>query len=315
MQILYATGFNAWGQLQMTVESKEEPDDFETFTRVLDARSITLIRPSLTYTMVVTSERTVTAGVLPVANATGYLHIAEALNGRVVVHNEKDGALRQYQSVVELAEEGEFTCFPGFPDVVQIVAYSVGFAVLTTGGCVWTWGDARFPECLGRAVSQSPAHIPGRVTALEDLPTGPIVKLAAGGYVLAALTKGHDLYCWGGYPGQQSAVLDGLTGEPVPVIVSVGATDRDADQIDEAEIVDVGVGENHMIVLTADGTVCGIGSNGNGQLGLGRERQSAMQSNVSTAWTKVSGITSERGERVTGVYAGPRSSFIVVTRE
>ncbi|CAK7198921.1 hypothetical protein SEUCBS139899_001589 [Sporothrix eucalyptigena] len=169
MQVLYATGFNAWGQLQFDASSvQEEPDDIDKFTHV-----------------------------------------------------------------------------------VQVVAYDVGFAALSTGGQVWTWGDARFPECLGRDVAVSPADNPGRVTALEDLPTGPIVKLAAGGYVLAALTRGRDLYCWGGYPGRRPMVLEDLTGEPSPIVVLVTA-DEGNDK--EADIADIGVGDGHMIVLTADGS-------------------------------------------------------------
>lgn len=50
MQSLYATGFNAWGQLQMNAEVNGEPDDIQTFTRVLDAARITHVRPSLSYT-------------------------------------------------------------------------------------------------------------------------------------------------------------------------------------------------------------------------------------------------------------------------
>lgn len=232
-----------------------------------------------------------------------------------LVYDTEKEALRQYQTMEDLVEEGEFSCFPDFPSVVQVVAYSVGFAVLTTDGAVWTWGDSRYPECLGRALLLSPAHVPGRVTLLDDLPTGPIVKLAAGGYVFAALTKGHDLYCWGGYPGQQSVVLEDLVGEPAPVIVSVAANALGTDDVEEAEIVDVGVGERHMIVLTANSEVCVIGSNANGQLGLGREWETADRSDVLRTWKKVDGLSSGRNGRVIGVYAGLRTSFAVVTEE
>ncbi|CAK7275212.1 hypothetical protein SEPCBS57363_006565 [Sporothrix epigloea] len=306
MQSLYATGFNAWGQLQMNAETNGEPDDIQTFTRVLDATRITHVRPSLSYT---------TAGTLPAGGAKGYSLIAEALNGRVVVYDTENGTLRQYQTMKDLVEEGEFSCFPDFPGVVQVVAYNVGFAVLTTNGAVWTWGDSRYPECLGRTLLHSPAHVPGRLTILDDLPTGPIVKLAAGGYVLAALTKGHDLYCWGGYPGQQSVVLESLVGEPAPVIVSVTANALGADDVEEAEIVDVGVGDRHMIILTANGEVCVIGSNANGQLGLGREWEDNDRSDVLRTWKKVDDLSSGRGGRVTGVYAGSRTSFVVVIEE
>ncbi|KAL1901405.1 hypothetical protein Sste5346_001810 [Sporothrix stenoceras] len=204
--------------------------------------------------------------------------------------------------------------------VLQIVAYDVGFAALAADGGVWTWGDPRFPECLGRGIDDTPAEHPGRVASLDDLPTGPIVKLAAGGHVLAAVTQGRDLYCWGGYPGRRP-VLEGVTGEPTPIIISTVSPNGDDE---EADIVNVGIGDGHMIVLAADGSVFVIGSNANGQLGLGFESvvdedddEGSQTSEAKTpsawvkvAWVKVNGLLPDQ---VTGVYAGPRSSFVVVT--
>ncbi len=152
------------------------------------------------------------------------------------------------------------------------------------------------------------------MTALDDLPTGPIVKIAAGGFLLAALTQGRDLYCWGGHhPGRQQRLpaLEGLTGEPAPVIVDLG----EADDMVDTDLADVGVGDAHMIVLTADGAVCVTGSNANGQLGLGLDDTEADDSDGGSPWVRVTkGLPAEDSEqRVTAVYAGPRSSFIVVT--
>ncbi len=130
------------------------------------------------------------------------------------------------------------------------------------------------------------------MSLLEDLPTGPISKIAAGGYVLAALTSGRDLYYWGCYPGRP-AMLNDVSADPTPA------------EVEDKDIVDVGVGDLHMIVLTADGQVFVIGDNGNGQIGLGREVTRA------TSWTRVEMPLAEH-EVVTGVAAGPRSSFILV---
>lgn len=38
-------------------------------------------------------------------------------------------------------------------NATQVVAYEVGFAALTPDGTVWTWGDSRYPGCLGRNAS------------------------------------------------------------------------------------------------------------------------------------------------------------------
>ena len=191
---------------------------------------------------------------------------------------------------------------------MQLVAYDVGFAALTSQGSVWTWGDGRFPECLGRGVEDAVAERPGLAAALEDLPSGPITKIAAGGYVLAAVTHGQDMYCWGRYLGQQqhTPVLEELAGEPEPVVVTQGQGDGQQQEL-ELDVVDVGVGDAHMIVLAADGRVYVVGSNANGQLGLGR----GVARTAPSAWVQIDGIPAS-GQRVVGVYAGPRSSFIVV---
>lgn len=182
--------------------------------------------------------------------------------------------------------------FPDLPPCSQLVAYATGFAALTTTGAVYTWGDERYGACLGRDLSSTfPAEKPGLVTALQDLPTGPIVKIAAGGYMLAALTAGDDLYVWDGHPGRQAMFAD-IGEEPAPVVVG-----------DELDVADVAVGEEHLIVLTTDGRVFVVGGNGNGQLGL------PVKS--ADSWLQVE-LNLEEGRRVVGVAAGPRNSFIMV---
>lgn len=177
------------------------------------------------------------------------------------------------------------------PSCAQLVAYDTGFAALTTAGDVYTWGDERYGACLGREVSdESPADRPGLVTALQDLPTGPISKIAGGGYMLAALTTGNDLYLWGGHPGRATVPAD-VSDEPAPVV------------IEEQDIADVAVGEAHLVVLTTEGRVYVIGHNGNGQLGLPIES--------TNSWRQVE-TNLDQGKRAVGVAAGPRNSFIII---
>ena len=40
----------------------------------------------------------------------------------------------------------------GNPQIAQAVAYEAGFAVRSSCGHVVTWGDGRYPACLGREV-------------------------------------------------------------------------------------------------------------------------------------------------------------------
>lgn len=181
------------------------------------------------------------------------------------------------------------------PRCRQVVAYDTGFAALTSTGDVYTWGDERYGACLGRECSEktSPAERPGLVTALQDLPTGPIAKIAAGGYMLAALTTGNDLYLWGGHPGRKTVPAD-VSDEPAPVV------------IEEQDIADVAIGEAHLIALTTEGKVYVIGHNGNGQLSLPIES--------TDSWRQVD-LHLNDGKRAVGVAAGPRNSFFIIQED
>lgn len=204
---------------------------------------------------------------------------------------DTSGAVCQFSSVRDIKSGTRRQPFPELPTCTQVVAYDTGFAVLTAAGSVYTWGDERYGACLGRDVSDDdPADRPGLVTALEDLPTGPISKIAAGGYMLAALTAGKDLYLWGGHPGRRTIPAD-VTDEPEPFV------------IDEQDVEDVAVGELHLIVLTTEGKVFVIGENKNGQLGLPVDS--------ADSWSPVE-LGLQHNKRVVGVAAGPRSSFILV---
>ncbi|ROW03953.1 hypothetical protein VSDG_00804 [Cytospora chrysosperma] len=234
--------------------------------------------------------------------------------GHLVQHRSLADLLllgRHHQHQYQHQQSQATARLPGFQ---QVVAYEAGFAALTPAGDVYTWGDERYAACLGRDVSSSsspsssssssypqgsgsgsvsPAGLPAPVAALRDLPTGPVVKVAAGGYLLAALTAGQDLYVWGGHPGRR-ALLAGVGDEPVPV--DIGGRD----------IADVAVGESHVVVLAAGGEVFVIGNNANGQLGL---PDKSVES-----WTRV-GLDLQDGQRAVGVAAGPRNTFIMVQKK
>ncbi|KAK4242100.1 E3 ubiquitin-protein ligase HERC2 [Achaetomium macrosporum] len=261
--VLYATGFNAWNQLQVEENSSvDDPDDISSFTCVSRNDAIETVLPFFSYTRV-----------------------------------RDNGTLHQYASIRNLLSNSPSHTFPNFPDITQLVAYETGFAALSSTGQVWTWGDERYAACLGREPSDdSPADTPGLVPDLEDLPTGPVIKLVAGGYVLAALTAGNDLYCWG-HAGR-SPILHDLSDTPSPVV------------IDDKDIVDVAVGDAHMLALTADGEVYVTGDNANGQLGLPGVRST-------TTWTRIDlgSVLDAEEAVVTGLVAGPRNSFLIVRKQ
>lgn len=201
--------------------------------------------------------------------------------------------VRQFSCLQDILNGEQGQTFSNLPACIQLVAYETGFVALSSSGNVYTWGDERYVACLGREVSDtSPADKPGLVISLQDLPTGPISKVAAGGYMLAALTAGNDLYLWGGHPGKKTIPAD-VTDEPIPVV------------IDDDDITDIAIGDSHLLVLTAGGRIFVIGENNNGQLGL------AVES--ADSWNPVRLDLSE-GTIITGVAAGPRNSFIIVKR-
>ncbi|OTB13483.1 hypothetical protein K445DRAFT_368613 [Daldinia sp. EC12] len=285
---LLATGFNAWRQLQFDNEQDNsgEPRDFESFQSILKDDFIGRPCSLLSCTFVKTPSG--------IRNAGFTENISESLKEKLIsstaaiAWNEYDG----YDTVHQYSSTGarEQLAFPRMGKIVQLVAYETGFVALSHDGRVWTWGDERYSACLGRPVtSSSPAERPGLVEELEDLPTGKIKKISAAGYLILALTEGHDLYAWGGRPGQEP-VLDDISSSPTPVVV------------EESDILDCGVGESHIIVLNSEGHVYVIGDNGNGQLGL-------PDSKVGS-WTKVP-LHLETGQVVCGVEAGRSTSFIL----
>ncbi|KAK3344133.1 regulator of chromosome condensation 1/beta-lactamase-inhibitor protein II [Lasiosphaeria hispida] len=315
---LHAAGLNAWGQLRFEkLEANEEPDDISTFTCVLSDDKIIHVRPFFSYTVVDTkTSGLLSAGLVPkerlalrtAMTKTTYSHFAEASNGIVVVH-DGDQSVTQHPSLPSLLSNNPPShTFPNFPNITQLVSFDTGFAALSSTGAVYTWGDERYAACLGREpTSESPASTPSLVSDLTNLPTGPITKLSAGGYLVAALTAGNDLYCWG-HPGRTPASILSevpMTESASPVV------------IDEFDIADVAVGEAHLVALTTTGEVFVLGDNSNGQLGLG------PQVTAAAGWTRVSiGVDKELSGKglsetkvVVGVAAGPRNSFLIVQNQ
>ncbi|KAI0552811.1 regulator of chromosome condensation 1/beta-lactamase-inhibitor protein II [Xylaria curta] len=311
---LYAAGFNAWRQLEFSRLgiSAEEPEDIVSFQKVLSDELIEIQYASLTYTVVNTSAGLRYAGCIdeyikpglsekllsPTTAVAGngmvasrFLRISyrpSALTDQSEVYNGHD-AIVQYAALPQTAETESVQTFSSMRDIIQLVAFETGFVALSRDGKVWTWGDERYSATLGREITTaSPAEKPGLVEDLENLPSGKIKRIEAGGYTILALTEGHDLYGWGGHPARQP-IIDTLSSSPSPV------------DVEENDILECSVGETHMIVLTTDGDVYVIGENTNGQLGV--------PSKGIPKWEKVS--LSPREGAVVGVKAGQRSSFIL----
>ncbi|KAK4146463.1 E3 ubiquitin-protein ligase HERC2 [Dichotomopilus funicola] len=302
--VLYATGFNAWNQLGFDVPGVGESDDFSSFTCVL-RDEVEIVRPFLSYTRVHDGHETI-------HQYPSIHHLLSHISD--ISHTSQPNFLLNAPK----AQNKPPTTFPNLPNITHLLAHDTGFAALSSTGQVYTWGDERYTACLGREpTDESPASTPTPLSSLSDLPTGPITKIAAGGYVLAALTAGNDLYIWGHSGRFPFLGADVLSGTPCPVIITGTGTDTTDDvprgenegDEEEKDIIDVAVGNSHILVLTTDGEVFVIGQNGNGQLGVPGVVESTRR------WIRVDldsvlGV----GEVVTGVVAGPRSSFLVVEK-
>lgn len=144
----------------------------------------------------------------------------------------------------------------------------------------------------------SPPDQPYQVTALVEL-DDPVIHISAGGYIVAALTKGGSIYAWGRDTKgvhRHEQVFPSMEGMPNYMEV-----DGDKD------IIDFAVGDGHAIALSDDRCIYVRGDNTNGQLGLGRSTQRL------DSWQKLD-FSPPDGYSVHSVAAGPRSTFILVTK-
>lgn len=172
----------------------------------------------------------------------------------------------------------------------------------------YTWGDARYAH-LGRHPGlDCPADLPFPATlpALADDGREPQVqKIAAGGWLAAALTEG-DCYVWGGRLGERER--------------SIGQSEWGGDGEEElhrfvdveggrADVVDVAVGGGSVLVLTKTGKVWGWGDGRWGQLGTKGDKSGWVQ-----GWVEVGGWEDE-GKEVVGVECGVWNSFVIIKRK
>ncbi|KAI9753273.1 MAG: hypothetical protein M4579_005246 [Chaenotheca gracillima] len=178
-------------------------------------------------------------------------------------------------------------------------------ATSTTGPSVFSWGDPRYSS-LGRLPDASkPASSPHPIDHLGGI---EILKVSSGGYMTAALSSSHDLYIWGGRPGEEHHI------KALPDVGSaeVALVDICGQDGEPKDIQDVAVGGGHILVLDEDGTVWGVGRNDNGQLGIDPQKSKFVDE-----WTQLElpCLTKEEPRtkrQARSVFCSPWSSFVFV---
>ena len=175
----------------------------------------------------------------------------------------------------------------------QVLAGTGTFLLRMEDGEVYSWGDPRYSS-LGRAIAEVPAERPAQVDALGGL---KIRKVAGGGWLNAALSEDGACYLWGaGTPGTDNTIKclrEAGAGEVALVELPNEAGSEPLD------ILDVSVGDNHVVLL-AEGHRCFVaGENKNGQLGLGHFEPLVED------WTP---LTLENST-IESVICGPKSTY------
>lgn len=237
-------------------------------------------------------------------------HVAVAGNGSFAASIHKEGSdhfteVAEFSSYVEFEEWytappeeavnfGKRHRVPGRPH--QLVASATAFICLTEAGEVYTWGDSRHRSLARSTLSPgSKAEEPGLVEALGGI---KIVKISAGSWMIAALSEDGAVYLWGiGTPGKNTCIKT-LRDVDSSEVALVDIWDNEKE--DPLDIVDVAVGDGHVVVVVESGRIFGIGENGNGQLGLGDGR-CFMEDWVETAM--------DAGQRWTAVHAGAKCTL------
>ena len=173
----------------------------------------------------------------------------------------------------------------------QLLANALAFTLLMHDGSVYTFGDPRYGS-LGRQQDEG-FDIPCRVAALESY---KIQKIATRGFLTAALTGDGELFLWGvTRPGGPQLAF--LTGNGPVTLQNIGGL------VDET-IVDVAVGDNHVVALTSDRRVFGIGERASREPGVvGQEKDTFINS-----WEQIS---TPEGSKVKGIACGRQCTFLL----
>ena len=173
----------------------------------------------------------------------------------------------------------------------QLLANALAFTLLMLDGTVYTWGDPRYGS-LGRHQDEG-FDIPCRVEALAEF---RVRKIDTGGFLTAALTEDGQLFLWGVTRPGGSQLASSVRNETVALQSILGPS--------ISVVVDVAVGDNHVVALSSDGRLLGLGEGANGELG----NACRQPENFAASWSL---ITGPDDKIVKGIACGRQTTFLV----
>ncbi|KAG5437499.1 hypothetical protein PCANB_000927 [Pneumocystis canis] len=176
--------------------------------------------------------------------------IVEAGNGQLV------GTDSNYKKLLLFSKKNEnFHLIDTLPlklrnknsKILQICAGASHFALLSSEGELYTWGENLYGQ-LGRKVDEdTPSSIPIVVSALQGL---KIKKIEAGGWMTGLQTVDGDMYICGWLRlGKIENISDNKSEFS---LVDFG---------NDVNVLDFGIGSEHIVVLTTDG-IYSVGQKG-----------------------------------------------------
>lgn len=264
-----------WGKNNHSQLGKDQPSEVLTPTKIEGIEKVKKIAANSEYAMALKEDGTVwvwgydTAGYLG-TGTTMYSTEPIKVPG---IEGIKDIALGWFHAVL-LKEDGTVwtwgsnsagqlgigtretktvpTKVPGLSDIKAVSASPEGFhtVALKEDGTVWAWGSNSARQ-LGSAVEDR-SLVPVQVEGLDD-----IVQIDAGMYTTIAVGSNGELFMWGsdeiGY-FKNSTVTNFYS--PVKLDISYKVKEASTEK-------------EHLMFLTEDNRVLGLGSNNRGQLGNG----------------------------------------------
>jgi hypothetical protein len=130
------------------------------------------------------------------ANNVDSKQLVLAGNSKIATY-DGDG-IQQYDSLEDYCNGKPSQVWPTVGPIDSIVANEVGFTALHANkNVIYTWGDARYPACIGRDMSALTPHPLLSIGESFEGDQVSIKKISSGGYSTAALLTTNDVYFWG----------------------------------------------------------------------------------------------------------------------